>query len=203
MNRRAHPKARERWVWTLSAVLSLLFFIACGAFIVAYVWVSAERQLSSLENAFFQVSALVLGLVGAFLFGRRFSESEAWDRVQQQSRPARRNLERILGGLSGITSHIHEVRDDMQRQATRHEGMCPIDYVEQGLRGVEVLVNVQVAATANAIADWGDLTEDEAREITVASTMAVAGEKRELSVDEVNALREEGKDERDRREVSD
>ena len=171
---------------------SLGFFLACFAFAALFIVLGATHSLDALADIFFQLGVLGLGLCGAFLFGKKSSEAEAWNRVRQQSRPARRNLERLVEGLLGVTNTVGEVRDFLQQQATRNNGQCPVEYIGQGLRSVELLVNQQIAAAGNAIEDWGDLAEEEeVREIRATSRMLAIGERRDLSPEEVSILRKE------------
>jgi hypothetical protein len=173
---------------------SLALLVATLIFVLVFIVYGAIETLSPFVNDLFQVGTLALGLWGAFLFGKQSSEAEAWCRVRQQAKPARRNLLRIIEGLVGVGARIIEVRDLAQQLSSRRNGQCPVEHVEQGLRSIELLVEQQVAAAGNALEDWGDLAPEEAKEIRAAAALYATGGRRNLSPEEVSELRREADD---------
>lgn len=120
---------------------------------VVFIAVSTFRDLSALENTFFQVFALGIGLVGSYIMGQDSAANAGREIIKPHARSAFRRLVSLTKSLSRLVQTIDTIR------ATRV-------YSEQTLTVLDRLEGIvieQISTAADALEDWRDVLPDEFR----------------------------------------
>lgn len=136
--------------WLSKQAIPLL--IVAGAIVLAVVMVnvSAERELSTLELALWQVVSLLLGLSGSYWFGRNAARDSARDVIRPHARSAVRSLLGLRDSLRALSHRIEDYQDE------------DADY---RLEVIQAIVEEQMPVSDSAIEDWRDITPEDVAEI--------------------------------------
>ena len=136
--------------WLSKQAIPLL--IVAGAIVLAVVMVnvSAERKLSTLELALWQVVSLLLGLSGSYWFGRNAAKDSARDVIRPHARSAVRSLLGLRDSLRALSHRIEDYQDE------------DADY---RLEVIQAIVEEQMPVSDSAIEDWRDITPEDVAEI--------------------------------------
>ena len=126
-------------------------FVIAGAFI----YTSIGRNLTTLENTFFQIFTLAAGLVGSYLLGRESATQNARELMKPHARSAFRRLVALYRGLSRIGSEIEVSRLTLSSD----------QYLNSCLGKLEGMVTEQIATAADALEDWNDIVPEEVQEL--------------------------------------
>lgn len=140
--------------WIKKLVPSL--FLAASILIATFfVYMSAERNLTTLENSLFQVFALSVGLIGSYLIGRESAAKNARELMKPHARSAFRRLVALYRGLSRIDGEIQESRLNLSTD----------QYINSCLGKLEGMVTEQIATAADALEDWNDIVPEDVQEL--------------------------------------
>jgi hypothetical protein len=120
---------------------------------VVFIAVSSYRELSALENTFFQVFALGIGLVGSYIMGRASAVEAGREIIKPHARSAFRRLISLTKSLSRLVQTIDAIR------VTRTHSEQTLIVLDR----VEGIVIEQIATAADALEDWRDVLPDEFR----------------------------------------
>ena len=136
--------------WLSKQAIPLLTVAGAIVLAVVMVNVSAERDLSTLELALWQVVSLLLGLGGSYWFGRNAARDSARDVIRPHARSAVRSLLGLRDSLRALSHRIEDYQD---------EGA---DY---RLEVIQAIVEEQMPVSDSAIEDWRDITPEDVAEI--------------------------------------
>lgn len=120
---------------------------------VVFIAVSGYRELSGLENTFFQVFALGIGLVGSYIMGRASAVEAGREIIKPHARSAFRRLISLTKSLARLVQTIDAIR------ATRAHSEQTLTVLDR----IEGIVIEQIATAADALEDWRDVLPDEFR----------------------------------------
>lgn len=136
-------------------VLPIAFVLISFAIAGAFIWLSASRNLSTLENTLLQVFTLAAGLIGSYGLGKQDSAQSARDLMKPHARSAFRRLMALYGGVSRIGAEIQASRLTLSTD----------QYINSCLSKLEGMVTEQIATAADALEDWNDIVPDEVQEL--------------------------------------
>lgn len=131
---------------------SVVLILAALAGSVALVVVSADRELSRLETALFQVLILAAGLSGSYLFGQQSAKSAARELMKPAARSAFRRVLWLYGSLGRLAETL-KAFSETPGSTDRH------------LEVVRALVTEQQASVSDAMEDWRDLVPDDVADV--------------------------------------
>lgn len=132
-----------------------LFLIASVAIAVIFVYMSADRNLTTLENSFFQLFTLCAGLIGSYLLGKESTAKNARELMKPHARSAFRRLVALYRGLSRIYGEIEVSRINLSTD----------QYINSCLGKLEGMVTEQIATAADALEDWNDIFPEDVQEL--------------------------------------
>lgn len=138
-------KFLERWLPTV-----LVFAAIVVAGFSAYI--ATLRTLTSLEGALLQSFALIVGLVGSFIFGRRSATDAAREIIKPHARSAFRRLMSLYESLSRVANEI---------AASQSNG----GNNELVLARLEAIVIEQLVTADDALEDWSDIVPEDVAEL--------------------------------------
>lgn len=139
---------------------TLLIFIALILMsLVAYT--ATQRELTEMEAIVFQFLALLAGIGGSYIFGRRASRETIRETIEPHARSAFRRLISLYRSLSRVAAIIEseETRDDASK----------IDIIR-------AIVVEQIATADDALADWQDVVPEAVEEMRKDMRIAESGE---------------------------
>ena len=90
-------------IWLIAALACL-----CGAFVIAFLYVSSQDALSPLEAVLFQIVILATGVGASYLFSQRSARAEAEQLVKPHARSAFRRVMSLYSGLFYLKTVIDE-----------------------------------------------------------------------------------------------
>lgn len=140
-------KKTEQW---------LPIFLLISAFLIVglSVYISSQRELTSLENTLLQVFALGLGLIGSFIFGKQSAKEAAKELIKPHARSAFRRLISLYESLSRVG---YEIENYQSTNSNISEGHT--------MAKLEAIVIEQLATADDALEDWNDIVPDEVSEL--------------------------------------
>ena len=140
-------KFLERWLPTVL----ILAAIAVAGF---SAYIATQRTLSSLEGTLLQSFALIVGLVGSFIFGRRSATDAAKEIIKPHARSAFRRLMSLYESLSRVANEV---------AASQSAGVNN----EVVLARLEAIVIEQLATADDALEDWSDIVPEDVAELRI------------------------------------
>lgn len=132
-----------------------LFLIASFAIAAFFVYMSSDRNLTTLENSLFQIFTLAVGLIGSYLLGRESTAKNARELMKPHARSAFRRLVALYRGLSRIGGEIQVSRLNLSAD----------QYINSCLGKLEGMVTEQIATAADALEDWNDIVPEDVQEL--------------------------------------
>ena len=144
---------------TISATL-LIFISLMLMFLFAYT--ATERALTEIEAVVFQILALLAGIGGSYIFGRRTSKESIRETIEPHARSAFRRLISLYRSISRVAQIIESEgppRDDASK----------IDIIR-------AIVVEQIATADDALADWQDVVPEAVEEMRKEMRIAEGGE---------------------------
>lgn len=131
-------------------------FIGASILIAAlFVYLSADRNLTNLENTLLQMFALSVGLTGSYLLGKASAAKNARELMKPHARSAFRRLVSLYRGLSRIDNEIQVARLNLSAD----------QYVNSCIGKLEGMVTEQKATAADALEDWNDIVPEDVQEL--------------------------------------
>lgn len=140
-------KFLERWLPTVLIVTA----IAVAGF---SAYIATQRTLTSLEGTLLQSFALIVGLVGSFIFGRRSATDAAKEIIKPHARSAFRRLMSLYESLSRVANEV---------AASQSAGVNS----EVALARLEAIVIEQLATADDALEDWSDIVPEDVAELRI------------------------------------
>lgn len=140
-------KFLERWLPTVL----ILAAIAVAGF---SAYIATQRTLTSLEGTLLQSFALIVGLVGSFIFGRRSATDAAKEIIKPHARSAFRRLMSLYESLSRVANEV---------AASQSAGVNN----EVALARLEAIVIEQLATADDALEDWSDIVPEDVAELRI------------------------------------
>ena len=122
---------------------------------IAFSYVASTRDLTTLENVFFQVFSLGIGIFGSIVLGKDSAKDAATDVIKPHARSAVRRLISLYKSLSRLAYAI----DTARLSAKDHPASLAV------LDKLEAIVVEQIATADDALEDWNDIVPDEIRKI--------------------------------------
>ena len=134
----------------------LPIFLLISAFLMVglSVYISSQRDLTSLENTLLQAFALGLGLIGSFIFGKQSAKEAARELIKPHARSAFRRLISLYESLSRVG---YEIENYQGTNSNANEGHT--------MAKLEAIVIEQLATADDALEDWNDIVPDEVSEL--------------------------------------
>lgn len=130
---------------------------------MVFIVISADRNLSTLENTLLQIFSVALGLVGSYVLGQASAREAARDMMKPHARSAFRRLVSLTQSLSRLATNLDQLRPTMQHNA---EASVLIDRVGY-------IVIEQIAIATDALEDWRDVIPEDLQ--------ALANQQRQVS----------------------
>lgn len=140
-------KFLERWLPTVL----ILAAIAVAGF---SAYIATQRTLTSLEGTLLQSFALIVGLVGSFIFGRRSATDAAKEIIKPHARSAFRRLMSLYESLSRVANEVAASQSDGGNS-------------EVALARLEAIVIEQLATADDALEDWSDIVPEDVVELRI------------------------------------
>lgn len=140
-------KITERW---------LPVFLLVSAFLIVgiSIYISSQRNLTSLENTLLQAFSLGLGLIGSFIFGKQSAKEAARELIKPHARSAFRRLISLYESLSRVG---YEIEKYQNTNSNLNEGHT--------MAKLEAIVIEQLATADDALEDWNDIVPEEVSEL--------------------------------------
>ena len=150
-------KSAETIAATLLIFISLMLML-----LVAYT--ATERALTEMEAIVFQFLALLAGIGGSYIFGRRASKEAIRETIEPHARSAFRRLISLYRSISRVAAIIEskEPRDDASK----------IDIIR-------AVVVEQIATADDALADWQDVVPEAVEKMRKGMGITERGETRQ------------------------
>jgi len=134
--------------------LSIVLLFAVSAIIVfIFIYSSAMRELTTLENLMFQVIVLATSISGSVVLGRKLEQKEVGEIIKPYARPAFRKVMYLYGGLSRVAKEIQKGLDR------------PDDNSNNTLVVLKALVYEQICTVDDAMEDWRDIIPEDVEEL--------------------------------------
>lgn len=127
-----------------------LIVVALGL-AIAFIKISADRQLTPLENTLFQTLALAAGLTGSYLFGLKSAETTARELLRPAAKSAFRRVLWLYGSLERLARTLDERSGD--------------DAVQLRMKVARAILREQLASASDSMEDWRDLVPDEVADV--------------------------------------
>ena len=132
------------WLIIVSIVVAVIFTVT-----------ASFRDLTGLENVFFQVIILDISLTGTFIIGRESARESAKDLIKPQARSAFRRLLSQYRSLGRLVEAI--------QSAKPANNLDSVNFLI--LDKLESLVIEQIATADDALEDWRDIIPEEVEEL--------------------------------------
>lgn len=141
------------------AATVLIFISLILMFLFAYT--ATKRALTELEAIVFQIFAVLAGIGGSYIFGRRALKESIRETVEPHARSAFRRLISLYRSISRVAAiiELEEPRDDASK-----------------LDIIRAIVVEQIATADDALADWRDVVPDAVEEMRKETRIAEQGE---------------------------
>lgn len=133
-------------------ILPIIMVIAAFIFVALSVFISGQRNLTSLENTLLQAVGLGLGLVGSFMFGKQSAKDAAKEIIKPHARSAFRRLISLYESLSRVGIAIENGQSSPESQS-------------HTMAKLEAIVIEQLATADDALEDWNDIVPEEVSEL--------------------------------------
>lgn len=118
---------------------------------IIQIFISSQRQLSSLENTLLQIFSLLLSFIGSYLIGKHSATDAAKEIIKPHARSAFRRLMSLYTSLSRVAIEIARSKEHQSKEIT--------------LERMEVIVIEQLATADDALEDWRDIIPEETDEL--------------------------------------
>lgn len=139
----------------MQKLLAGFFLFASFAIAALFIYMSSERDLTTLENLFFQIFTLTVGLIGSYFLGRVNASHNARELMKPHARSAFRRLIALYRGLFRIAGEIQVSRLSLSAD----------QYLNSCLGKLEGMVTEQIATAADALEDWNDIVPEDVQEL--------------------------------------
>lgn len=139
----------------MQKLVPALFLIASSVIAIFFIYLSSDRNLTTLESSLFQIFTLSVGLIGSYLLGKESAAKNARELMKPHARSAFRRLVALYQGLSRIDGEIQVSRLSMSTD----------QYVNSCLGKLEGMVTEQIATAADALEDWNDIVPEDVQEL--------------------------------------
>ncbi|WPD24507.1 MAG: hypothetical protein SD837_08060 [Candidatus Electrothrix scaldis] len=133
-------------------ILPIIMVIAAFIFIALSVFISSQRNLTSLENTLLQAFGLGLGLIGSFMFGKHSAKEAAKEIINPHARSAFRRLISLYESLSRVAYAIENCHNTAESQS-------------HTMAKLEAIVIEQLSTADDALEDWNDIVPEEVSEL--------------------------------------
>ena len=140
-----HLAGKRQWL-----ILGIVLIIISAALSTYMIIVAAERPLTALEVALFQVLSLGVGLLGALFVGRFSAAEAARDVIRPHARSALRTTLSLRDSLFRLSRRIEEFK----RTSDDHR----FDIVQ-------AIVHEQIPIGGSAVEDWRDIVPEDVEEV--------------------------------------
>ena len=140
--------------------------LASIAVAVLFLITASFRDLTGLENIFFQVLILGISLGGSFIFGRESALEAAKDLIKPHAKSAFRRLLSQYRSLGRLVEAI--------QSAKQANNLDSINFLV--LDKLESLVIEQIATADDALEDWRDIIPEEVEGLYALAAMRTRGE---------------------------
>lgn len=126
--------------------------IVCSLVLAGFfIYTASKREISSLENVFFQIFILATSLSGSYLLGKKISEASAFEAIKPYARSAFRRVLSLYYGLSRLAKDVgHEIR---------------IKNNNSLLEKFQATIEEQLYTADDALEDWRDIVPEDVEEI--------------------------------------
>ena len=134
-------------VETISATLLICLSILVMSL---FAYIATKRALTEIEAILLQFFALLAGIGGSYIFGRKTSKESIRETIEPHARSAFRRLISLYRSISHVATIIEseEPRDDASK----------IDIIR-------AIVVEQIATADDALADWQDVVPEAVEEM--------------------------------------
>lgn len=139
----------------MQKIVPALFLTASVVIAAFFIYLSADRNLTTLESSLFQIFTLSVGLIGSYLLGKESAAKNARELMKPHARSAFRRLVALYRGLSRIDGEIQVSRLSMSTE----------QYINSCLGKLEGMVTEQIATAADALEDWNDIVPEDVQEL--------------------------------------
>lgn len=139
----------------MQKIVPALFLTASVVIAAFFIYLSADRNLTTLESSLFQIFTLSVGLIGSYLLGKESAAKNARELMKPHARSAFRRLVALYRGLSRIDGEIQVSRLSMSAE----------QYINSCLGKLEGMVTEQIATAADALEDWNDIVPEDVQEL--------------------------------------
>lgn len=133
-------------------ILPIIMVVAAFIFVALSVFISSQRDLTSLENTLLQAFGLGLGLIGSFMFGRQSAKEAAKEIIKPHARSAFRRLISLYESLSRVGFAIEDCHNNPESQS-------------HTMAKLEAIVVEQLSTADDALEDWNDIVPEEVSEL--------------------------------------
>ena len=142
------------------ATTLLIFISLMLMFLFAYT--ATKRALTEVEAIVLQFLALLAGVGGSYIFGRRTSKESIRETIEPHARSAFRRLISLYRSISRV-AQIIEAEEPPRDDASK------IDIIR-------AIVVEQIATADDALADWQDVVPEAVKEMRKEMRIAEGGE---------------------------
>ncbi len=118
------------------------------------VVIATERPLTSLEGALLQAFALLSGLIGSFVVGRKSATEAAQQIMKPHARSAFRRLVSLYSSLQRVGIELANAKNSEDHIAK-----------EMALAKLDAIVVEQLATANDALEDWNDMVPEDVKEL--------------------------------------
>ena len=146
-------------VETIAATLLIFLSIVVMSL---FAFIATKRALTEIEAILLQFFALLAGIGGSYIFGRRTSKESMREAIEPHARSAFRRLMTLYRSISHVATIIESEeppRDDASK----------IDIIR-------AIVVEQIATADDALADWRDVVPEAVEEVRKEIRIAERGE---------------------------
>lgn len=151
MSIKTRTKIKGKSIIGSGSGIGIAFIIASVVIACLFLYMSWERELSSLENIMFQIFLLVPALVGSYIIGKKTSQTAAYEKFKLHARPAFRRILYLYYGLSRLAQAVEE-----EIQVSKDSGF---------LGKFKATITEQFFTVDGALEDWRDIVPEDVEEI--------------------------------------
>ena len=145
-------------VETIAATLLIFLSIVVMSL---FAFIATKRALTEIEAILLQFFALLAGIGGSYIFGRRTSKESMREAIEPHARSAFRRLMTLYRSISHVAqiTESEEHRDDASKIGI-----------------IRAIVEEQIATANDALADWQDVVPEAVEEMRKEMRIAERGE---------------------------
>ena len=136
----------------MKKVAGVLFLLLSLGIAALFLYIAAERDLTTLENVLFQVFALSAGVFGSYILGKESAKDLAKELIKPHARSAFRRLISLYRSLSRLAETIQ------LSKVSNSEHSLVLDKLEY-------IVIEQIATADDALEDWRDIVPEDVEEL--------------------------------------